>query len=417
MSFLARLFKPSLFTAEAFAQHTLLCWDDGRVQAGVVRLNNGSAELLGVATSLVNGLKRSGNPDMDRWLTGSDQAISQAEEMTHLAGNHKVVPDYLAIGVPADLIESLPLTVMRDRRGQDEPIGRTEVQALLERGFRQAQDALELQDTHGEIIYGSIGQFALDGQYIPEPVGLHGSQLEACLCFNLIPLEWLRAMEKLAQRLELNLTLLVPEQAALAAPIADGLAWLVIMDNHHTLIGLVNHGYLLWSAKIPVGEREMVGEIGKVMAMQGREVDVLMRTYREGRLTPEAEGHLTRAFWFQLRRWMSALANEASKALSNNRVPPSTFYFIDQSGSMSEAKESLRTPAWEHLLPFDRSPDVISLDSQTVHDVLDCTAQAGSPSYLLLRALAYAVAQASAAGNNWERNLLQIVRGRRFERR
>jgi hypothetical protein len=417
MSFLARFRKPSLFTAEAFAQHTLLCWDDGRVQAGVVRLNNGGAELLGVATSLVNGFKRSGNPDMDRWLTGSDQAISQAEEMTHLAGNRKVVPDYLALCVPAELVESLPLTVLRDRQGQNEPIGRTEVQALLERGFRQAQDTLELQDTHGEIIYGSIGQFALDGQYIPDPVGLHGGQLEASLYFSMIPLEWLRAMEKLAQRLELNLTLLVPEQAAFAATIADDFAWLVILDSHHTLVALLNHGCPMWSAKIPVGEREMVSEIGRVMAMQGREVDVLMRTYREGRLTPEAESNLTRAFWFQLRRWMSTLANEAGKALTNNRIPPNAFYFIDQSGSMSEAKESLYTPYWEHKLPFDRSPVITTLGTQVIRDVLDCTAQAGSASYLLLRSLAYAVAQASAAGDNWGRNLLQIVRGRRFERR
>ncbi|MHB1356580.1 MAG: hypothetical protein ACYCZF_11445 [Anaerolineae bacterium] len=417
MSFLTRFRKPSLFTAEAFAQHTLLCWGDGRVQAGVVRLNNGSAELLGVATGLVNGLKRSGNPDMDRLLAGSDQAISQAEEMTHLAGNRKVVPDYLAICVPADLVESLPLTVLRDRQGQSEPIGQTEVQALLERGFRQAQDTLDLQDTHGEIIYGSIGQFALDGQYIPDPIGLHGGQLEASLCFNTVPLEWLRAMEKLAQRLELSLTLMIPEQAAFAAMVADDRAWLVIMDNHHTLIGLLNHDYLMWSVKIPVGEREIVGEIGKAMGLHGREADVLMRTYREGQIPQEVENNLVRVFWHNLRHWMDVLAIEAGKALSDYRIPPSVFYFIDQSGSMSEAKESLETTYWEHRLPFERSPQVLSLDSLNVRDVLDYTAQAGSPAFLLMRSLANAVAKASAGGNNWGRSLLQIVRGRRFERR
>lgn len=417
MSFLARLFKPSLFVVEAFAQHTLLCWDDGRVQAGVVRLNNGSAELLGVATSMTDGLKRSGNPDMDRWLAGADQAISQAEEMTPLAGNRKVVPDYLAICVPSNLVESLPLTVMRDRRGQNEAISRMEVQALLERGFRQAQDDLESQDPHGEIIYGSIGQFALDGQYIPEPVGLHGGQLEASLCFNTVPLEWLRAMEMLAQRLELVLTLMVPEQAAFAGAITDDNAWLIILDDHYTCIGLVNRGYLMWSAKIPVGEREIVGEIGKAMALQGRAMDVQMRTYRDGKLSQEVEDRLIRAFWVQLRRWMSDLANEASKALSGNRANPSTIYLVDQSGSMSEAKESLQSSFWEHLLPFNPGPQVLSQDALTVHDVLDCTAQANSPTFLLLRGLAHAVAQASAAGNNWERNLLQIVRGRGFERR
>ena len=238
MSFLARLFQPRLFSSEAASRHSLLTWDEGCVQAGVVRLNNGSAELLGVANSLVSGLKRDGNPDMDCWGAGSEQALNQAEEMTHLTSGARLVPNNLAIRSP-DLVHSLPITVTRNRRGQDEPIGKMEIQALLERGFREAHDIVDRQDSRAQIVYGTIGQFALDGQVVPDPLGLHGSELDASLCFSLIPLEWLRATQKLAQQLMLQVSMLVPEQVALASPLTQGQAWLIVLADH-TLLALVN---------------------------------------------------------------------------------------------------------------------------------------------------------------------------------
>ncbi|MCE5258920.1 MAG: hypothetical protein LLG44_07660 [Chloroflexi bacterium] len=413
MNFLARILHPGRLTSDAFVKHSLLTWTEGSVQAGVVRLNNGSAELLGIANSLVNGLKRDGNPDMDRWGYGCEQSLNQAEEMTHSNGGVRVVPDYMAIGLPTDLVQSLSLTVSRNRRGQNEPIGKMEVQALLDRGYREARDTLELQDSHLQIIYGSIGQFTLDGQQIAEPTGLHGSELDSSLCFSLIPLEWLRATQRLAQQLLLKVTLLIPEQVALAASLVDGESWLVVMSRHHTSISLVNRGSLVCSAKIAVGERELTSEVGKYMAMQGRETDVLMRTYREGNLSEDSERRLVRAFWFQLQRWMSALAQEATKALASEQTPPTAIYWVDQTGSIPEACEALRTSVWANMLPFEHAPDIIEMDTTNLPNVLDCTAQANNPSYAALRATALAVARASASNNIWGRHLLQDIRGRR----
>lgn len=414
MGFLTRLFKPGRLSSDAFVKHSLLTWTDGSVQAGVVRLNNGSAELLGVANSLVSGLERGGNPDMDRWVYGCEQSLTQAEEMTHTTGSTRVVPDYLAIGIPAELVETLSVTVSRDRRGQSEPIGRMEVQALLERGYREACDTLERQDSHLQIIHGSIGQFALDGQQIKEPTGLHGSELEASLCFSMIPLEWLRATQRLAQQLLLQVTMLIPEQVALASSLDEGKSWLVMMNRHCTLISLVNEGNLVWSAKIAVGEREIISEIGHYMAMQGRELDVLMRTYRDGALSEDSERRLARAFWFQLQRWMSALASEAYNAPVGEQTMPATFYWVDLTGSIPEARDSLGTPVWANLLPLEHEPDVRELDTLNLANVLDYTAQANSPSFAILRAMTLAVARTSMANNRWGQYLLQTIRGSRL---
>ncbi|MHB9033512.1 MAG: hypothetical protein ACYC6L_10735, partial [Anaerolineae bacterium] len=194
----------------------------------------------------------------------------------------------------------------------------------------------------------------------------------------------------------------------------EGKSWLVIMDRLHTLLALVNQGSLMWSSKINLGERQITSEVGKIMAMQGREVDVLLRTYREGRLSEDADYRLARAFWFQLQRWMATLAHEAAQALTSSRQLPETFYWFDQTNSIPEAFESLRTPEWAGQLPFEHPPRIMELDTVNLPNVLDCTAQANNPSFLALRMTALAVARASTAANVWGRHLLQTIRGKRI---
>ncbi|NLV74796.1 MAG: hypothetical protein GXY52_08975 [Chloroflexi bacterium] len=407
---LTRLFNSRNLAANAFSRHSLITWSEGSVQACIARFNNGSAELLGVANSLVNGLETSGNPDMDRWGFGCEQALHQAEEMTHAEGGTRVVSDHLALGIPCDLVQAMPLVVTRNRRGQNDPIGRMEIQALLDRGYCEASDSLDIQNSRLQIVHSTIGQFRLDGQVVANPLGLHGSELEASLYFSLLPLEWLRASQRLAQQLLVQVSLLVPEEVALANYISDESAWLVILDYHYTLIGLVAGGQLYWSSKIPIGEREIIADAGRMMAMQGREVDVLMRTYREGRLSEEAENRLARALWYHLRRWMSTLAQEAADVLANLPEQPERMYWIDQSGNLSEAQDALRTQLWAQLMGGDSAPEIVELETTRVSEIMDCTAQTNSPVYTLTRATALTVARITSNTDKWDWRLLQSVR-------
>ena len=392
---------------------SIVTWEKGHVRAAVVELSEGVAELMGVAAAPVHGISRTSHPDLDRWVAGCEQALTQAEDMTAGISGRKVVPDDVIMSIPTEVTHSLPVVVSKRRRDADIGCSLEELRALLQRGYRQAQDevGLRARQANEDIVHGSLTEVALDGQMANHPLGLRGEQIEVRMSFALAPLEWIRALEIVAERLELALAAIVPQNVTYASPLADPEAQLILLDEHHTSLNVIRHGRLKWSALVEIGEREITGTTAETLGLRGRQADALMRAYRAGQLREDVELQVARAFWSELRRWMTALAAEMKKG-ADGAFAPSRIYFADMTRRISEAHPSLETPFWEQSLPFERCPEVIEFGVNTVRDVLDCTGQANGPAFLSLRALAHYVAQLCAPHNELDRALMEIVRGR-----
>jgi hypothetical protein len=306
------------------------------------------------------------------------------------------------------------VAVSKRRRDPEAPCTFEELRALLQRGFRKAQDVVGIhaKETSEDIIHGSLTEIALDGQDVSDPLGLHGERVDARMNFSLAPLEWVRALEIIAERLELRLTTIVPQSVAYASPLPDSLALLVLLDDRHTSVNMVRHGHLEWAALVEMGERELTGATAEALGLRGRQADALMRAYRARQLREDAETQVARAFWKELRAWMTALA-EGTKGAAESPAIPSRAYFADVTRRVPEALQALQTPFWEQALPFERCPEIIEYSVNTVHHVLDCTAQASGPAFLPLRALAHYVAQLYTPGSSLDRALVEMVRWRR----
>ena len=395
------------------AHYSIVTWEKGHVRASVIELSEGSAELMGVAAAPVHGIGRTSHPDMDRWVAGCEKALMQAEDMTAALSGRKLVPDYVIMSVPAEVTRSLPVVVSKRRRDVDTGCSLEELRALLQRGYRKAQDVMGIhaKDTNEDIVHGSLTEVSLDGQAVSDPLGLRGEQVEARMSFALAPLEWIRALEIVAERLELRLTAIVPQNVTYASPLPDAVAFLVLLDEHHTSLNLVRHGRLDWAGLVEVGEREMTGTTAEALGLRGRQADALMRAYRARQLREDAELQVAHAFWGELRRWMTALAAGIKEGANGPHIP-SRIYFADMTRRIPEAYQSLATPVWEQSLPFDRCPEIIEFSVNAVRNVLDCTAQAGGPAFLSLRALAHYVAQLYIPNNELDRALVETVRWR-----
>lgn len=397
------------------AHHSILTWERGHVRAAVVQLDEGAAELLGVSVVPVHGLGGTHHPDIDRWVAGCEDALTQAEDMTALTGR-KWVPNHVTMCVSSELTRGLPVTVPWERKRPDEPIAFEEVGVLLQRCYRRAQDMIDSGGQGAEdIVWGTVTELRLDGQRVPNPLGLRGRQLEARVHFALAPIEWLRSLEIVAERLEVGLTGIVPENVVYAAALGEPLALLVLLDEDHTSISLVCDGRLQWSTVVPVGEREISGGTAEALELQGRQAEALMRAYRSGQLRDDVELALARAYWAELRRWMRTMADGVTTIRNGDAGTPlpATIYFADVTRRAPEALPSLGTPFWERCLPFERCPEAVAYTVSTIRDVLDCTTQASGPAFVLLRALARYVAQLNAPGDNLDRTLAEMIRWRR----
>ena len=402
------------------AHHSIITWERGHVRAAVIELSEGAAELLGVSVVPVHGIGGTHHPDVDRWFVGCEDALTQAEDMTALTGR-KWVPNQVTMCVSSEITRSLPVTVARERKQAERPIAFEELGVLLQRCYRRAQDLIDgTGRTSEDIVWGTVTEMRVDGQRVPNPLGLRGRKVEARVHFALAPLEWLRALEVVAERLEVGLTGIIPENVVYASALGDVASLLILLDEHHTSLSLVRGGQLQWSTLVPVGEREITGGTAEALELQGRQADALMRAYRSRQLREDVEEALARAYWAELRRWMRTMADgveglpcahgrngDAAESL------PHTVYFADITRRAPEAYLSLSTPFWERCLSFDRCPEALTLNVSTVRDVLDCTTQASGPAFLLLRALARYVAQLNAPGDNLDRTLAEMIRWRR----
>jgi len=394
--------------------HTIISWGKDRVQTSVVALAEGTAELVGVAATPLQGIRPSGHPDLDRWAALCEATLTRAEEMTKSSCGHKVVPDYVTMSVPPEITRSLSIVASSTRRNPSRGVTLDESRSLLRRGYRQAQDTIRVGEASAseDFIFGSVAEIGLDGQVVADPSGLRGEQLRLRMTFALAPLEWIRALEIVAERLELELTAVIPEHVGYASALSEPKALLILLGDHHTCVCMVRNGRLQWSALADTGERQIVGAVAASLDLHGSQADALMRAYRVRQLQSSVELRVARAFWEELRRWMTALA-EAIRSAAGDEPMPHVIYFLDSTRRIREALQSLETPFWERGLPFERCPEIVPLDIDTVRNVLDSTAQAGDPEYLPLRGLARYVAELFAPGNDLERAVVANVHSRR----
>jgi hypothetical protein len=285
-----------------------------------------------------------------------------------------------------------------------------ELRALIRRGYRRAQDILGARPERPDkdIVAGTLAEMSLDDQVLDDLVGLQGERIQLRMHFCLLPYEWIRALEIVCERLEVGLTAIAPQQMAYGLPLTEPELLLIILEDHCTTVSVVRHGQLEWTGLVEIGEQEMVSRTGSRLGLPERQAGAMMRAYRGGELREDVELQVAATLWVELRKWMAAVGDTALQGLRNPRAPGHV-YFLDQTGRMPEAQPSLKTPFWEEQLPFGRCPEVRTLSIGDVDDVLDCTAQAGSTEFLMVRAVAHYVAQIFVPGRNVARELIRTI--------
>jgi len=400
-------------SSSVMSHHTVVTWEEGHLRAAVLHLTEGSGEILGLAAAPVDGVTSSGHPDPDRWYAACERALAQAEDMTQRVAGRKVVPDYVTMAIPSSVTRSVSVTDEIRRRNPRRPITLDEIGALLRRGYRRAQDRLDVRarGSHEDIVAGSLAYVTLDGQPVSDPLGQVGDLVQVNLCFCLAPAEWMRTLQLISERLGLELTAILPHHLALASPIADAAALMVLLEDSLTTINLARRGHVEWSSTIPCGARELIDATVEELGVPEQQLEALLRAYRGGQLREDVEQLMSRNFWRALRVWMSRLAEEI-KAVAPEAHIPYRVYCHDVTGRVPEIVPALATPYWEQRLNVGRCPRIDALDPAAIHTVLDCTAQANGMAHLLIRSLVNYVAHLYAPGNELDRTLADSIRWR-----
>lgn len=393
--------------------HTVVTWEDGHVRTAVLGLSEGSGEILGLAAAPVQGISHTGHPDPERWCAACDKALAQSEDMTQRLAGRKIVPDYVTMAIPSSVTRSLSIVDDTRRRNPRRPITLDEMQTALRRGYRKAQDNLDVRarGSREDIVAGSLAYVSMDGQPVNDPLGLTGDHLQVNLCFCLAPAEWIRSLQLIAERLGLQLAAILPHHMALASPLADSAALMLVVDDALTTVDLVRRGHVEWAAVIPHGAQALIDSIVADLGVPDTQLEALMRAYRAGQLRDDVQQRMSSNYWRALRVWMGRVADQITAVAPESHVPYRV-YCHDVTGRVPEISPALATPYWEQRLSFGKCPKVESLEVGAIHAVLDCTGQANGAPFLLLRSLVNYVARLYAPGNDLDRALTDSIRWR-----
>lgn len=389
--------------------HSVLSWERDHVRAAVVKLSDGVADLLGVGVSPVHGLGRAQYPDPERWYVGADLALTQAEDLSeHGRYGRKAVADSATMSVPDSVTRAVMVRPKHERSHPLRPIKTDDVRALLQRGYREALDWLDRHQQERRLIItcGSTGQVRLDGRPVLDAIGLQGTLLEADMCFFAVPAEWMHTLESLAEKLELSLSSIIPQQLAYVAPVTEGLT--LFIDDHESTLDLVRQGNIAWSARCEMGAIEIVNQTLGGLPLPAPGYGQLMQEYRRATLGQENLDLIASRYWAALQTWMDCLCESVPDPHRQSRLPQ-TIYGLDLSRKVPEALLALETPRWEKALSFRGCPQSVPLESLKGGHIIDWTSENSSPAPLSLASLAFFTARQFSAAGDLDRALLGIV--------
>jgi cell division protein FtsA len=346
------------------------------VKALVVEVEEDRAIIIGQGVARHKGSYASDAAigDFETVTATCDQALRQAEDMTEEVYGRKVVPDQAVMGIPSPLIQGAAYTVKQQRSSPKRPVSQRELTQLLQRVQRLALQQLSQEFASQELtlVDNSIAEIAVDGHQVTDPVGFRGENL-AVTVFNALALrESLDGLRIIAEGLELEPPLLVPESRVVASFLKGSEVIGLDVGGRETEIFWTRNGGLLASRTVPLGGRAVSQRLAEGLHLSLQEAEALKLSRSRGQInetTPVPVGEMLSG---AVVVWLAEVERQLM-ALAGGRNLPHCIYLWGGGSELPELVEAVRTFSWMGELLFARCPEVEVLNPERVPGLLDRT--------------------------------------------
>jgi cell division ATPase FtsA len=383
------------------------------VKALVVEVQENRAVIIGQGVARHKGGYASDGAigDLEAITATCDQALRQAEDMTEKVYGRKVVPDQAVMGIPSLLIRGAAYTVKQRRSSPRRPVSQRELTQLLQRVQRLALQQLSQEFASNELILvdSSITGIAIDGHGVTDPVGFRGENLAVTVFNALVLREGLDGLRSIAEGLELEPPLLVPECRVVASFLKGSEVIGLDVGGRETGIFWSRNGGLLASRTVPLGGRAVSQRLAEDLHLSLQKAETLKLSYshsqtvapplllalrgvypepcpehsrRGSRRAQDADlqsggneatstsvgeilGEAVCTWLAEVERQLMALAGEEN-------LPP-CIHLWGGGSELSELVDATKAFPWMGELPFARYPEVGTLDPERVPGLLNRT--------------------------------------------
>jgi len=228
-------------------------------------------KILGVGSSPCRGLRRSAIIDMPRVVEAIGAAVGEAGRSAGL----KITGAYVGLAGEGVVAHTNHSTVAIS--GTSTPIGASDVQ----RGLAATEQAMPAGNLL--LLHRFIQSYAVDGEYVQNPLWLHGNKLEIETLSIAASRQACTTLQRAAAEAGIEIAGFIHETVAAAAALLSederemGIALLDIGAGTSDLA--LFHGQLRHLAEIPFGGDDLTRDLSVVLNMSPREAEQLKQQY------------------------------------------------------------------------------------------------------------------------------------------
>jgi cell division ATPase FtsA len=338
--------------------------DIGRdtIKAVVVLLKpeTGSLEVVG------HGLAETGPSDITGGRLEATAVTSQvnialtlAEDSTEAVVGHKIVPDDVIFAVAGRATIGKLFTVRQSRPQPGKPISAKELNQLKQRAERNVFQGVSQGDDQKRkwrpLAVNDVG-LRLDSHLILNGVGLTGQELTFSIFGVAVQVSAWRALEVLANQLDLTLANMIASPQALASIVPQTEAILLDTGASGTTLCLIRDNALVAADWVPFGGDYFTQTLARALDIRPGEAKTLKHALSAGGLSEDEVDYLNNELDPARHRWYEAVMEALLRQAAGKALP--WRIFLTGGGNLLPALGFLfqADPTY-----FDRVPDVSRL--------------------------------------------------------
>lgn len=299
-----------------------------------------------------------------------NRALTQAEDSTEGVVGQKVVPDDVIFALAGRATIGKLFTLRQLRSRPDDPISPKELKQLrlrTERLVQQGLAQLPLEGGHWRPLAVNEAGLWLDNRLVLEGLGLTGSEMALSLFGIAGQASAWRALEVLAERLDLGIANVVAAWHALAASVPYSEAILLDTGLAGTNVCLIRNDALAAAEWIPFGGSFFTQTIAQTLAVEIKTAKALKHGLASGTIPKDEAEQVLASLESAYLRWYDSVI----ETLLSLAEPPLPWkIYLTGGGNL--------LPGLEILLksdpsPFQRAPEVTRLGRRVPGHLKDLT--------------------------------------------
>lgn len=349
------------------------------VKAGILRVEGGHGFVTGYARV------RQKPGDMTAGAVSDIAAVTaNCEEALKIAAKRAgVLPEQAVLGIAGELVTGKTTQLSFTRQQPIRRIDQEELAAIIQQAqqqaFREVRDELAqrtgYQDLDIKLVHAAIVGTRIDGQFVANPIGFQGEQVEIWVMNAFAPLIHFGALQTISAELDLDTLAIVAEPYAVSRVLMDdsGSRNAIAIDIGGGTTDLaVLRGPELGLRMFAIGGRTFTKRLSQSFQISHAKAEQMKIDYATGQLPDRQAQAVKKALAGDLEVWLAGVELMLGE-MAGGRPLPTEWYLCGGGSRLPDILQALQRHDFRRTIPIARQPSIRFLVPDDLDRITDET--------------------------------------------